>query len=119
MDASRADGSATVAASRDLLAAALSAAADAWGSFDLTLDRFAPRAVERVARGLGREGLAPPPAVVREWMGRTALADLALAIACSDDVPGAWEVLVAGLSPRLAGLARSRGAPRAEADTLA
>ena len=54
------------------------------------------------------------PESLRDAMARTALADLALAVACAEGVAGAWETLVARLSPRLAGLARKHGVAEAE-----
>ena len=114
---SSADG--LIEACRDLLASGLSEAASVWGTFDLSLARFAPRALELVACRLDRLGVARTPESLREAMTRTAVADLAIAIACSDGVALAWEALVARLSPRLAGLARKRGVSTAEARVLA
>jgi RNA polymerase sigma factor (sigma-70 family) len=113
------EGNDAAEACRDLLAAARREASEAWGPFELTMDRFTAGAVERVTRRVTRAGERPAPDVLRAWMGRTALADLALAIACSKDAPGAWERLVERLTPRLRGLARSRGVSDADAGTIA
>jgi RNA polymerase sigma factor (sigma-70 family) len=104
---------------RDLLEAGIAEAADTWGRFDLPVDRFAERAAALVARRLDRAGLERTPAAARETLGRTARADLALAVACDEGVSGAWEALVARLLPRFAGLARKRSLSDADADALA
>ena len=106
-------------AARDLFEAALSEAARSWGSFALALPRFAGRATSLVAGRLERSGVAPTADAVLRQLARTPLADLAIAIACADRAPGAWETLVARLTPRLVGLARRRGASDADARTLA
>ena len=103
----------------DLLRAGLTAAATTWGAFDLPAERFASEALARARRRLERVGVGATPARLLETLERTALADLAVAIACADGVPDAWEALVAGLEPRLRGLARSRGVAEADAGALA
>ena len=114
-----ASGNDLVESCRDLLAAGHSDAATSWGPFDLPLRCFEERAVERIVRRLSRSGVVPSPEAVRDVAARTPLADLALAVACSDEVPGSWETLVGRLSPRLVGLARKHGADATDARTLA
>src|SRR5688572_3084681 len=108
-----------LAGCRDLLESALAEAEASWGRFDLPLERFASRAAALVASRLERAGVEATAGEAREVLRRTARADLALAIACEEGVPGAWEALVAGLLPRLAGLARKRGLSQADAEALA
>jgi RNA polymerase sigma factor (sigma-70 family) len=72
-----------------------------------------------VAGRLERAGVAPTAESVLERLRQAPLADLAIAIACADRVPGAWETLVARLGPRLVGLAHKRGVADTEARTLA
>jgi RNA polymerase sigma factor (sigma-70 family) len=52
------------------------------------------------------------------WVDAAAVEDLYLAVACERRVPGAWEALVAMLTPRLHAAAARRGGARAEADAL-
>ena len=104
---------------RDLLEAALAEARTAWGPFDLSPERFAERVQRHVTRRLERSGTAPGPTAARDVLRRTARADLALAAACDEGAPGAWEALARGLLPRLTGLARKRGRAEADAEALA
>jgi RNA polymerase sigma factor (sigma-70 family) len=104
---------------RDLLEGALAEARTVWGAFDLPVERFAARADVHLARRLERAGTARAPAAARDLLRRTARADLALAVACDEGAPGAWEALAGGLLPRLTGLARKRGRAEADSEALA
>jgi RNA polymerase sigma factor (sigma-70 family) len=116
---STAGGNAPAEACRDLCAAALEEARGAWGLAGLPVDRFAERAAAVAAGRLARSGVEATADEVRATLGRSALADLALAVACEDRVEGAWEALASRLAPRLEGLARRRGVSGDDAAALA
>jgi RNA polymerase sigma factor (sigma-70 family) len=103
----------------DVLASGLEQARREWGLEGFPLERFAARVAPVVVRRLARSGVDPTPDAVRATLERSALGDLAVALACDDEVPGAWESLSAALAPRFTGLARRRGAAPEEAAVVA
>ena len=81
-------------------------------------DAFAAGWMRLVLRRLGNLGLEATPARVRAAIAGAAAPDLFLACACEQGIAPAWETLVAGLRPRLEGLARKQGKGRGDAEAL-
>jgi DNA-directed RNA polymerase specialized sigma24 family protein len=90
-----------------------------YGALALPFETFAHQALARARRRLERAGVAPGRGRLEETLERTAGGDLFLALACEEDVPGAWQALIERLVPRLQQLAVRRGASPAEAEELA
>lgn len=88
-----------------------------WGGLSLPLPVYAERVLALVLRRLRLTGDARP-ICVREVLQRAALADLFLAIACDQDLPGAWERLHEVLYAPLLALARRRLPPGVTADEV-
>jgi RNA polymerase sigma-70 factor (ECF subfamily) len=89
---------------------------------DLPHEAFARRATDLAQRRLRRIGpalaAAGYAAALAEALSRAALADLFLAVACEEGVPGAWDAFAARYGPVVAALALRRGASRQEAEDL-
>jgi RNA polymerase sigma-70 factor len=89
-----------------------------YGPLALEFPVFAREALRRV-RDEGAPGQRAP---LREHelglLRRAAGSDLFLAIACDQDVPGAWDTLVRRYLPRLRGLALRSGSPAADVEDL-
>jgi RNA polymerase sigma-70 factor (ECF subfamily) len=90
-----------------------------YGPLPLPFETFADRVLDVSHRRLSSVGVPPSPAQVEEYLSAAAGADLFLAIACDEGVPGAWETFTGRFLPRLFGLARRYGASRSEAEEIA
>lgn len=101
-----------------LLQQAFAAGAARYGEFPLPFARYAEHALQHVRTRLQRAGVAPTPPHLSRELARAAAADLYLALACDDGLPGAWEAFTAHFLPRVRGLLRQAGAPDQLADEI-
>src|SRR5258706_3970078 len=86
-----------------------------YGPLDLTFEVFARKVLELVARPSGPK-LHLWAKELEERLAKSGDADLYLAIACEEGVPGAWEAFRKRYVPNLRSLARRNGARGSEID---
>jgi RNA polymerase sigma factor (sigma-70 family) len=103
----------------DVLRGGFDGGVAAHGALGLAFGRFAERALALTLRRLERIAGPPSRGDLAAALARAALADVYLAAACEDGVPGAWERFVGAFGPTIARLAVRRGASRAEAEEMA
>jgi RNA polymerase sigma-70 factor len=84
-----------------------------------TFEAYARHVLDRTRRRLSGDGGDPPGDEVAEALSRAALADLYLAAACEENLPGAWEAFAGFARTTVLALALRAGASRAEAEELA
>ena len=89
-----------------------------YGEFPLLFARFAEHVVAQLRSRLQRAGEAPSSKIVSRELARAAAADVYLALACDDRLPGAWEAFAGHFLPRVRGLLRQAGAPDQLADEI-
>lgn len=103
----------------DLLRPAFDDGAAAHGALPFSFDVFSRRALALTVRRLERSMPSPSREEIADALSRAALADLYLAVACEDGVPGAWERFAERYERTIVALAVRRGASNADAEELA
>jgi RNA polymerase sigma factor (sigma-70 family) len=80
---------------------------------------FVDGAARKLLARLEAAAVPPTPSALDEFLRRTALADLCLALACEAGIPAAWEAFTRVYAPQIRWMALGKGASGPEASAIA
>jgi RNA polymerase sigma factor (sigma-70 family) len=103
----------------DVLRRGFAAGVAEHGALALSFETFAQRATAATRERLARAGHDAQARGTASALERAALADLYLAVACDERIPGAWEQFARRFETKIVAIAVRRGASRAEAEQIA